>query len=336
MALTRLTDVIVPEVFNAYMLVETMTKADIFKSGIVAMKDDMAGKLAGGGETFNTPFWTDLSNTGSKVASDNPATIMTLDKIAASKMQFRRQLRTNGWSTADLVQELAGDDPMKRIVSRVSEFWARDMNSISIATLNGVINSNILNNAGDMVYNAGVGTGIATPTAAISATAVLEAKQGMGDRANELRMIMMHSRVYTNLQIQNLITFIPNSEGKVVIPTYLGYQVLVSDTCPVVASGINFIYVSYLCAPGVLGYGESAPAIPVETFRQPAQGNGMGVEELYTRRQFALHPAGHTWKEITVVGDFPTNAELELAANWGRVYPERKQVPFVALRTLNG
>lgn len=336
MAVTRISDVIVPETFNAYMMVSTTEKADLFQSGIVTPNGDMAANLTGGGITFQTPFWNDLSNTGSKIGSDDPAKVLTPDKIGSSKMQFRRQFRTQAWSTADLASELAGANPLTAIQSRVSEWWNRDLNRITIATLNGVINSNIANNGGDMVYNAGVGVGGSAPTAAIGATAILEAKQTMGDKSEELKMIMMHSRVYTNLQIANLIAFIPNSQGVVNIPTYLGYRVLVSDTCPVVASGGNFIYVSYLCAPGVLGWAEKPPAIPVETDRKPAQGNGAGIEELYTRRQFGLHPNGFTWVETTVTDEFPTNAELELSGNWLRKYPERKHIPFVALRTLNG
>lgn len=333
---TRISDVIVPETFNAYMMVSTTETADVFKSGIVQPNADMARNLSGGGYVFQTPFWNDLASTGSKIGSDDPAKILTPDKIGSSKLKFRRQFRTNAWSSADLASELAGDNPMTRIQSRVSEWWNRDFNSITIATLNGVINSNIANNSGDMVYNAGVGTGGSAPTAAISATHILNAKQTMGDKANELKMIMMHSRIFTNLQIANLIAYIPNSQGVVNIPTYLGYQVLVSDTCPVVASGNDFIYVSYLCAPGVLGWAEKPPAMPVETDRKPAQGNGAGIEELYTRRQFALHPNGFDWLDATVTDEFPTNAELELAGNWVRKYPERKHIPFVALRTLNG
>ena len=336
MSLTRIADVIVPDVFNTYMMIQTMEKAGVFRSGIIQPNAQMAANLTGGGTVFQTPFWKDLSDSGSDIASDNPAEVSTPDKITADKLKFRRQYRTKSWSTADLSAELAGSDPMNAIVSRVSDWWARDFNKITIATLNGVINSNIANDSGDMVYNAGVGVGGSAPTAAISATHILNAKQTMGDAADELKMIMMHSRIFTNLQIANLITFIPNSQGVTNIPTYLGYEVLVSDTCPVVASGSDFIYVSYLCAPGVLGWAEKPPAIPVETDRKPGQGNGSGVEELYTRRQFSLHPAGFNWKETTVVKDFPSNSELELATNWERKYPERKHIPFVALRTLNG
>lgn len=339
MAVTRITDVVVPEVFGPYMLKETMVQADVFKSGLVVSNDELGSKLAGGGTTFQSPVWNDLSDTNeSSLGSDNPAEIIVPDKLTAYKMSARRQFRTKAWSTADLTAELAGDDPMQKIVSRVAAWWARDFNRIAIATLNGVINANVSQDAGDMVYVSGVGYGgSTTPTADLDAATLLAAKQGMGDKADMLRLLMVHSVVYTNLQTQNLIDFIPHSDSKVMIPFYLGYQLMVSDTLPVsLISGSDYAYTSYLSAPGVLAFGEHAPAIPVETERLPSQGNGAGVEALYTRRQFAFQPLGHHWTESSVVANFPTNAELETAANWDRKFPERKQVPFVAIKTKNG
>jgi len=338
MATVRLSDVIVPEVFNAYMLVETMVKAGVFRSGIVAANADLSAKLAAGGTTFQTPVWTDLADTGSSVATDNPADVITPDKMTAFKMQSRRMFRTKAWAAMDLVSELAGDKPMQRIVSRVSEWWARDFNAQAIAVLNGVINANIANNSADMVYSCGVGVSGSAPTAGLNAVSILEAKQTMGERADMLRTLMVHSRTYTNLQEQNLITFIPNARGEVSIPTYLGYELVVVDTLPVTAipSSSDYSYTSYLSAPGILAFGESAPAVPVETFRQPWVGMGSGDETLYTRRQFSFHPLGHNWKEASVAGSFPTNAELATAGNWERKFPERKQVPFVAIRSKNG
>jgi hypothetical protein len=91
-----------------------------------------------------------------------------------------------------------------------------------------------------------------------------------------------------------------------------------------------------MSAPGILGFGESPPDMPVETERKPAKGMGTGMEVLYTRRQFALHPLGHNWTESSVAGQFPSNTELEAHANWERKFPERKQFPFVAIITKNG
>jgi len=345
MATVRIEDVIVPEVFDPYMQQETAEKAAVFTSGLVVMNSDLSTKLGGGGEMFQTPVWNDLSDAnGSDIGSDNPNQESTPDKLTSYKMFSRRQVRTKSWSSMDLTQELAGSKPMEAIVRRTGTWWARDINRIAIATINGVINANIANNTGDATYAVGVGAGTSNPDAALSdgteggAVALLEAKQTMGDMADALSILMVHSRVYTNLQKLQLIDYIPNARGEVNIPTYLGYRLIVSDNLPVTytGSGSNYYYTSYLSAPGLLAWGENSLEMPTETERKPAKGNGTGQSILYTRRQFALHPIGHSWRETTVVEQFPSNTELELATNWERKLPERKQLPFVAIRSLNG
>lgn len=327
MAITQLTNAIVPEVFTAYMLEQTKEKAGVFTSGLVQPDAYMASLLSGGGRLFQHPFWKDLDGTSSQVVDDDPSHTITPRNIIAAKMQFVRQFRAQAWSTADLVAELAGDKPMMRIVSRVSDWWAREYNRIVISTINGIVNDNIANDSGDMVYSSGVGVGGATATDGITAEAILETKQTMGDAADALAIIVMHSRLFTNLQQQQLIITVPNAEGRVMFQTYLGYRVVVSDTVPVSGSQ----YTSYLCAPGVVGYAEKPPAIPVETYRLPLTGYGAGTETLVTRRQYAFHPYGFNWVDNTCVLQFPTNTEIELAVNWDRKFPERKQVPIAVL-----
>jgi hypothetical protein len=73
-------------------------------------------------------------------------------------------------------------------------------------------------------------------------------------------------------------------------PTYLGYPIVKDDGVRTETSGGDTLYWTYLLGPGVIGFGESPPNVPVETFRYPDQGNGAGVEVLWTRRQFAMHP----------------------------------------------
>lgn len=151
----------------------------------------------------------------------------------------------------------------------------------------------------------------------------------MGDNASGLAMLLMHSRLYSNLQKQNLIDYIPNSEGKINFPTYLGYRVVVDDGCPFVSS----VYHTYLVGSGAFGWAEVPVDVPSETFRYPSQGNGAGVEELWTRRQFVMHPYGFDWTDSSVAGEFPTFAELRTTANWDRKYAERKQIQMALLLT---
>ncbi len=342
MALTQISDVVTPEVYADYMVNNTVEEADIFQSGIVVPDAMMADMLGGGGRLFNHPVWNDLEDATPAVPTDSTGDVLVPGKLGSFKHQFIRNFRAYGWSDADLSRELAGSDPMARIQDRTSAWWNRYFNSLTVSTLNGIINDNIASNGGDMVHDitGEVGTvtyGDATTDAfKMNAGAILEAKQTLGDEYAGLTTIIMHSRIYTNLQIQNLISFIPNSEGIVNIPTYQGYRVLVTDTCPVTdQGGGNFHYTSYLCGMGILGWAESPPAVPVAVEREELQGNGAGVETLVTRRQFALHPYGFNWND-TIATTFPTDSDLEAAANWTRAYPERKQIKFAAIISLNG
>lgn len=343
MSLVQISDVVVPEVFANYMAVDTTEKSALFRSGAIQMDAQMGGLMSGGGITFQHPFFKDLDNTEGNIASDDPNDILIPRKISTAKHRFIRQFRTQGWSTADLTVELAGADPMKRISSRVSEYWARQFDRSCISTIKGLIADNVANDSGDMVYDVTNATGTVTVgnktvnKYSLYADVILEGKQTMGDNGSALALIVMHSRLFTNLQQQNLIAFIPNSQGVLNIPTYMGYEVLVSDMCPADDQGGGTIYyTTYLLGRGVLGWTEKPPQNPVAVKREETQGGGAGVEILITRRQYALHPYGFDWTDTSRAAQFPTNAELETASNWDRVYPERKQVPIVVIKTKNG
>jgi hypothetical protein len=200
-ALVQLSDVITPEVFQTYMAKDTMTKSAIFASGAVQQDANLAEKLAGGGTTFQVPFWKDLADTEGNVATDQTTDVATPLKIQATKMRAIRQFRTQGWSDADLVAELAGSDPMTRIVARVSAYWARQFQTSLIKTIQGVFADNIANDSSDMVSDISGETG---SDAQVSAEALLDAAQTMGDASDQLKLLVMHSVVYTNLAKQNL------------------------------------------------------------------------------------------------------------------------------------
>lgn len=335
MAVTRISDVIVPEIYYNYMTKDTTELYELFRSGILRSDAEMASKLAGGGRTFNVPFWKDLDNTEAGIASDDPAVLGVPGKLSSGKDIARRHVRTRGWSSADLAGLLAGSDPMQRIRERTNDYWNRQFQRMLVATLTGVSAANAASNGGDMIKDIGTdATGTPAATELINADAILDAKQTMGDAADALSVIVMHSVVYTRLQKLNLIDFIPDSEGRIKFKYYLGYQVIVDDGCRTVAGTNRVKYWAYLLGKGAFGWAESGSGMtPVEVWRDPAQGNGMGVETLWNRRQIAMHPYGIKFNDATVAGNFPTNAELALPANWTRVYDERKQIPIAFLVT---
>lgn len=336
MATVRLTDVIVPEVFYPYIVKNTMEKSAIFQSGILVNDGNLSRFLQGGGRTANVPFWKDLDNSASNIASDDPAVLITPEKIGTGKDVAARQVRTEAWSSMRLSGLLAGDDPMMRIADRVSDYWTRQFQRVLVSTLHGVYADNVANDSGDMVSDIGTdATGTPVADELISAEAILDAAQTMGDASDSLDTIIMHSVVYNRLAKQNLIDFIPDSEGKVKFPTYLGYRVIRDDGVKTVSGTNRTKYVTYLVGRNAIAWNEAAtsPSPNIEVEAKPDQGNGMGGDILYSRRQFVMHPYGIAWQDASVAAEFPTNAELETAANWNRVYAERKQVNLAFLLT---
>jgi hypothetical protein len=335
MATVRISDIIVPEVFAGYMSKDTTEKTALFRSGILRSDGEIAAKIAGGGRTFNNPFWNDLDNTEAGTASDDPSQNAVPGTITASKDIVRRQVRTRGWSTADLSGILAGADPMARIRERVTAYWDRQFQRTLVATLKGVAASNVSNNSSDMISDISNDSS-ATATAAelISAEAIIDATYTMGDNADVLKVMVAHSTVVKRLKKLNLIDMIPDSEGRIAFQYYLGKLLIEDDNVTTVVGSNRTKYYTYLIGPGALSWAESSAGInPVAVQRYESQGNGMGVEQLWTRRQFAMHPNGIKWTDTTVGGEFPSNADLALTANWLRVYAERKQVPLAFLIT---
>ncbi len=336
MSVVRLSDVIVPEVFAGYMAKDTTEKTGIFTSGIMRSDGEVAGKLAGGGRTFNNPFWNDLDNTEAGVASDDPSQNAVPGNLTASRDIMRRQVRTKGWSTADLSGLLAGSDPMTRIRSAVTRYWDRQFQRSLVATLKGIAASNVTNNSSDMIKDISVSDANTTATAAelISPEAIIDATYTMGDNADVLKVMVAHSTVVKRLKKLNLIDFVPDSEGKIAFQYYLGKLLIEDDNVTTVVGTYKTKYYTYLAGPGAFSWAESPSGItPVAVQRYESQGNGMGVEQLWTRRQYVMHPNGIKWVDLTVTGDFPTNADLALTGNWLRVYAERKQVPIAFLIT---
>jgi hypothetical protein len=102
---------------------------------------------------------------------------------------------------------------------------------------------------------------------------------------------------------------------------------------PVIAGGTSgFKYTSILFGAGAFGYGEGSPAVPVEVDRDPAKGVGSGLETLWERKTWLIHPSGFNFTSASVASESATLAELRTASNWSRVF-DRKSIPMAFLVT---
>lgn len=333
MATTQISDVIVPPVFDAYVVNRTTELSALFQSGVIVTDPAVQALAAGPASYFDMPFFNDLTDDEANTGSDDPTEKSVPKKIGTGKDAAQKFFRNQSWSSMDLTAAMLAKDPMLVIGDLVAGYWARQGVRTLIAALKGVIAANVAQDNSDMVLDISLKT-TGTPSDAnkIAATAVIAAKQTMGDAAEKLTAMAMHSVIYSKLQTQQLIAFIPNARGEVNIPTYLGYRVIVDDMCPVEMVNGNAVYTTFLFGQGAVGYGECSPKKATAVTRDEAAGNGEGQEILTNRKHFVLHPRGVKFTRAVMAGDSPTNAELSNATNWDRVY-DRKNIRFVALKT---
>ena len=314
---TSIQNLITPEVYTAYMQENSPKLSKLISSGIALTNEKMNALAGGDGLTINIPFLKPLSG-GSQVVSEGDK--LETRKITGAKQVGVRLIRGNAWSVYDLAQIISGADPVGSILSQLAKYWADEEQSILISILNGIFG------AGGALVSTHVNDISAKTGAAsnINAETTLDTKQKLGDNAFKITNVAMHSAVYTYLQKQNLIEFIPDSRGEIAFTRYLGYNVLVDDGMPY-SSGV---YTTVFFGNGAFGYGAGNPngLIPYEEDRD-ALGS---LSNIISRRALVLHPNGLSWKG-TPAKETPTNEELATASNWEKVF-EDKNIPMVALK----
>jgi hypothetical protein len=336
----RLSDLVVPEIFTSYTQTLTEEKSRLIQSGALVRSASLDGHLAGGGSTFNEPFFKDVENDAENTSGDDPAVLSTPNKIGTGTEIQVRLSRNNSWSSMDLNSDLIGVDPMGAIASRVGAYWTRRMQAAFIATMKGVFADNAAAPAGadthtqnDLTHDVSGGAYSAGVTN-FTAEAFIDAALTMGDSMQALGMIFVHSVVFGRMQKNNLIDFIPDSRNPDAesIPTFLGRMVVVDDGMPVTSG----VFESWLFGAGAVQLGMGSPKVPTEVERVAAAGNGSGSETLHNRVEWMIHPVGHAYIGTYATGG-PTNAatanNLAAAGSWRRVFTERKQIRIARLIT---
>ena len=328
MATTAISDVIVPSVFNPYVVQKTTELTELYMGGIVRSNPELDRLASAGGNLINMPYWNDLTG-GDEVLSDSGA--LTPSVITSGQDIAVLLMRGKAWSVNDLAKALSGDDPMRQVGDLVAEYWANRTQDVLLNSIGGALADNIANDTGDMVSDISIAAGLsATAANKISIEAIIDAAHTMGDASQKLVGLAVHSEIEAALKKANLVTYRPVSEQNTREIAYFGdYRLIVDDRCSKVAGGTNgFVYTSYLFGDGAFGLGNGAAPVPSETDRDSLAGNDI----LITRRHYLLHPRGIKFASGSVAGASPTNAELLLAANWDRVY-DRKNVRIAALKT---
>jgi hypothetical protein len=333
---TAVADIIIPTEFEKYAIERTAELSAFGECGIVESSPEFDALAAGGGREVKMPFWKDLS-AARQLLSD--AASLTVNKITSDQDIARIHNDAQVWSVNHLAKVISGDDPMQAIIDLVGGYWARTDEGLIVSSLKGMFAAASM--AGNLLSIKSETVAGQSSSTRLNGATFVDATQKLGDRGDRLTAIAVHSATEAALRKLDLIDFIPDSEGKMTIKTFQGRRVIVDDNLPVRAGTTDGqVYTSYLFGPGAFARG----AAPLDG--EPLQG-GFGTEGvelarvaldsdtvLINRRRYILHPRGVKFTSAAVVGDSPTNAELENGNNWARVW-ENKNVRIVAIEHNN-
>lgn len=328
MAGTKLTDVIVPELFNPYVINRSMELSALVQSGIVSNNsafDKLASQAA---PVINMPFFEDLTGESEQIIE---SVDLTDNKITSNEDVACIIRRAKMWSATDLSAALAGKDPMRAIAGLVANFWVRDMQKELIAILKGIFGTiedvdassketRLASNLLDISEKTG-------DSANWSVNSFIDAQQLLGDAQSQLTAVVMHSATWSYLKKLELIKTERQSID-LSFDTYQGKRVIIDDGCPV-ESGV---YTSYLFGQGAIALGNGSPVGFVATETDRDKKKGSGVDYLINRKTYIMHPRGIRFTNTDVEKtEGPSRLELADPINWKPVY-EPKQIRIVAFK----
>ncbi len=334
MAVTRLSDAIVPEVFMKYVLNRSVEKSRLIKSGIVQVSPTFDRKINEAGRMVELPFWNDLDGEDTVVKGDGSQVVP--DKLSTGQDTAIKVIREKAYSYNDLIEHLTAEDPGAVIGDLVADYRVRQWQKQLMAVLKGIFASGTMS---DNVLDLFVASGGGVPTSANALTgySFIDAKQRLGDAKELLTGIMMHSQTEALLAKLDLIDYIKDSEGGKPIKIFQGLEVIIDDSCPVETIDGKPVYSSFLFSNGAiaLGQGNGGQAIDGghgtwETeFERDAKAGDSNV--IFRWKNF-MHPRGVRWTDDTVVAPLtPDNDQLATGSNWNRVY-HPKNVRIVRVR----
>ena len=300
--MTRIENLIVHDEFAAYVQQAMLDRSTLLKSGIAATDAKIAELCAAagaGGNFVNLPFFNSLDsadNGDAEVLVEETA--LTPKKITANKDVAVICRRGKAFASTDLAAMTAGADPMMAIANGLADWWNKQHNKRLIATLNGALGA----------VSALVKDITSETDNVVTADALLDAAQLLGDRKSELTAYAMSSATETHLQKLEGSDLFKPSELPGNLKVYNGRLVIVDDN---IADGTV-----YLFAPGAVAFNACPVEKPVEPYREELKSQG----GIVSRDASIIHVRGIKWAKTTTN---PDNAALGTAGNWECVYPTK-------------
>ena len=289
-------------------------KSPIIVSGIVQQDSSIMDLIGEKGNVATIPIYKplDANESGMEPLNNDGLTNNTPVEISGDKQTCMLIQRMKAFKAKDFTKELTGADPLTLIRNKIAGYyaqvWESELMNIAKAVL-GVadLSGHVLD--------------LATESKEIEAGTIYDAEQAaLGDMAEGLGLIVMHSAIYTQYKKMNMVEFDKYTVNGVIkqeitLPTIAGKHVLVTDNF----TKEDTTYLTYLFGEGAfLSCDKTNYENQYTTDYDPE--TSAGIEKFYTKQGKVLHPNGLSLAVDNIAKESPTKAELGTVANWSLKY----------------
>ena len=316
-----------PDVFTDYIQEADPVHTSIINSGVLRVSPEISAVLTDKNNVFTVPNYSPLSG---EAKNYDGATDNTPVEVSAKKqtgMAFRRMA---AWKDQDFTRELTGADPLGDVARKVAYYQQKNNQKDLLSIIDGVLSVDAMSSHVKDITASKGSSSTATPTAEnrLSADTFLDAAQeALGDNFDDLTMVAMHSRVYTNLlklQLVNNIATTPDAYSRGVQFGLLlnKYLVMVDDSMTTGTKDGAATYTTYLLGEGSIATARNVRIDRPNYVNYDPESKG-GVNKLYTKWGMAMHPLGMSLDVSKIAKNSPTRAELGTKANWTKVWDSK-------------
>ena len=338
--LADITGAVKNPMFASYVAEAVHARSQLLRSGVVIQHPALNARL--GGLQVEVPTWKTIAPVEEVIESNNTwgaskGGYLTPQHLAATKQVAPILRRGFAYAADDISMMALGVDPLNHLRLQVADA----LNSLKEKTLFGMLGGLFSSTAtGVSTLTVDVAaTGTTAPVAAnyLSAATAIAGKAPLGERADTLQVIAMHSNVYFYLQQAGLLTFSSDSLSSgtdikwggggvgitdTQVSWFCGMRVIVSDNLKPLtkaeaggATGQYTKYPVYMFQAGGLAEGYQ------QDLRIESDRNILSKETIVScDYHYAYHLFGFTWTG----GTNPDGTALGTGSNWGLAFGDVK------------
>jgi hypothetical protein len=340
---TFLSDIVTRPEFLSYVAEAIYEQSAMLRSGAVVRDGSLDARA--GGVKVEVPTWKPITPTEERIESNGTwgtsnHGYLTPQRIQAGKQTAPILHRGFSYAVDDLSRLGSGSDP----AGQIRNYLADAINKLKMATLLSQLDGLFTTayKALETDVSADVVPGTLTAANYLSAASAIAAKSKLGERADRLSIIVMHSSCYFYLQQVGLLTFSSDSlsSGNDIkwggggvgvtntqIAYFAGMRVIVDDNIKGVdgasaTGGHAKKYPVYLLAQGAIAEGVQ------QELRVAADRNILSLQDVIAvDYHYGYHVFGSNYGGV----DNPENTVLATGGSWTNIYTDVRNFDVVRL-----